>query len=395
MDLHQRYPRGKSAVVWLLGLILLVATPAWPQERGARVVLFIIDGLSYKAPDRLDLPNLRRLMTRGTYFRELYHILPAHPQTGAWAEAYTSSIPNVVLMAGTIFLQPQHELFSQVIPGRAAAHSTNSLAYRSLDVGYALSYMKRERDADALFWAKLFIQHGDPRFVRLHLQDTGAGGYVSYSTEEDVPWRGDIWAPGSPYVANAVTADSLLGVFVDWLEANGLVDSTYLFVTADHGQADSGWHPYMDKEGWRAPLVIVGPGIRQGAVFDYAESVDLVPTMAKVLGLDPPKATSGRVLTEAFEGGEPPQQPLRRMKELNEALTTFEKRHNELKAWAEQLPAEQKAKVQKELEKLWSEFYGIERILEWRRFGSIEALLDHTRNLTIELGEVEKRFGMK
>lgn len=393
MDRNPNYKRLNLAVAWVLAGVLMAATPAWPQERGARVVLFIIDGLSYKAPDRLDLPNLRRLMARGTYFRELYHILPAHPQTGAWAEAYTSSIPNVVLMAGTIFLQAQHQLFSQMIPERAAAHATNSLAYRSLDVGYALSYMKRERDQDALFWAKLFIQYGNPRFVRLHLQDTGAAGYISYSTKEDVPWRRNIWAPGSPYVASAVAADSLLGDFVDWLDANGLTDSTFLFVTADHGQANTGWHPYIDKEGWRAPLVIVGPGIRRGAVFDYAESVDLVPTMAKALGIDPPKDTSGRVLTEAFEEGKPPQKPFRRrIKELNEVLTAFEARHNRLKAWVEQLPAEQRAKAEEELESLWGEFYGIDRILEWRRFGNIDALLDHTLNLTRELEDVEKRL---
>src|SRR5688572_25666845 len=91
-------------------LFLSVSLPAAAQTQAPRpqhTILLVIDGLSYLAPERVDMPNLKALMARGAYFRESYSVVPQHPHSGEWAENYDSSIPNPILVSGTIFLKPK------------------------------------------------------------------------------------------------------------------------------------------------------------------------------------------------------------------------------------------------------------------------------------------------
>ena len=48
------------------------------------------------------------------------------------------------------------------------------------------------------------------------------------------------------------------------------------------------------------PLVLMGPPIRRGTYSDHVALNDLAPTLATLLEVDPPSASSGRVLTEAI-----------------------------------------------------------------------------------------------
>jgi hypothetical protein len=57
-------------------------------------VIFIIDGLSYDAPERVGMKNFRALADAGAYCEKSYNIVPAHPKTGEWANYHSSSMPN-------------------------------------------------------------------------------------------------------------------------------------------------------------------------------------------------------------------------------------------------------------------------------------------------------------
>ena len=50
----------------------------------------------------------------------------------------------------------------------------------------------------------------------------------------------------------------------------------------------------------RVPLSFYGPSFRAGAYEAPVESVDVAPTLARVLGLSVPSSSVGRVLGEAF-----------------------------------------------------------------------------------------------
>jgi len=78
-----------------------------------------------------------------------------------------------------------------------------------------------------------------------------------------------------------------------------------LLVTAPYvafGSGDSGaTHGTPYNYDTNVPLLIMGGRwIRPGAVAQYAEVVDIAPTLAQILHLRPPAAAEGRVLTEAL-----------------------------------------------------------------------------------------------
>ncbi|MCC6857502.1 MAG: sulfatase-like hydrolase/transferase [Bryobacterales bacterium] len=379
-------------------LLALLAFPALSvQLRGAaapprpqHAVLLIIDGLSYRAPERIDLPNLQKLIAAGTYYRRSHNIMPAHPRTGEWAKYHRSSIPNPVILAGTVMLRPDQQFVQHCFfPARITAHSANDMDYQRLNVGFNLSFLSGSdddpvHDDQTMYWALEFLRRARPAFMKVHLQDTGGAGMASYSSKDSSqPFHRNIWAPDSPYRQAAARADSYLGQFLAELDRLNLRDKTVFFVTSDHGQADAGWHPYDDPEGWSMPLVLAGPGIRPGQKLDYAEQIDIVPTLCHLMGVKPPPNVGGRILAEALTappaGVPAPQQHLR---ELNELLREAGQQAGELRKKSPSSPV---------LKSFDRDFYGLDRILEWSRFGVLDKLIAHNRQVLSKLSTAAGR----
>ncbi len=374
--------------------VSLVPVLAWPgvaQEsprRPEHAIIFIIDGLSYKAIERLDMKNLRNLIVAGTYYTKSYNILPADPRSGEWTKYHSSSIPNPVILAGTVMLRIDQQYVQQsFFQDRITAHAANDIAYRRLNVGFNLSYLNGSddrpvHDDQTIYWAIEFLRKARPAFMKIHLQDTGNSGSASYEeTNPSVPWRRNIWAEGSPYRKAALQADEYLGKFLDELNALGLREKTLLFVTADHGQADTGWHPFDAEDAWAMPLVVVGPGVRTGQRLEYAEQIDIVPTLCYLMGVKPPPNADGRILAEALTeppGNVPPR--LQTMKELDATLRDGDALLERLRRDAEKSPT-----LKTQLAEAEREFWGLDRILHWHQFGTVDRLLAHDRSVLEKL----------
>jgi arylsulfatase A-like enzyme len=110
------------------------------------------------------------------------------------------------------------------------------------------------------------------------------------------------------YDAEIRTWDDSLATLLRGLESAGVLDSTLVIVTADHGEEfqehgrlKHGSHLY--EESIRVPLVIAGPGIPAGRRGDVAQGIDLFPTIAGLLGLSPDSPPAGRDLLATREGG--------------------------------------------------------------------------------------------
>jgi arylsulfatase A-like enzyme len=139
-----------------------------------------------------------------------------------------------------------------------------------------------------------------PVFLFLHLYEP----HLPYEPPE--PFRG---AAAHPYDGEIAAADAVLGTFVAELKRAGVYDRALVVLGSDHGEglgdhgeADHGILLY--REALHVPLIVKLPG-GDGAgrrVREPVGLVDVLPTVAAVLGLEAPADLPGRSLFTAVPG---------------------------------------------------------------------------------------------
>ena len=103
------------------------------------------------------------------------------------------------------------------------------------------------------------------------------------------------------YMASVSYVDAQIGKVLDALRAKGLDRNTIIILWGDHG-----WH-LGDHRVWgkhtlsewslRSPLIISGPGIREGSVISrVVSSIDIYPTLMSLCRLPVPDSLDGRVV---------------------------------------------------------------------------------------------------
>lgn len=384
MPSHRRFRILTSAFAALLALAFLPVTARGAAEKPKRAILFIVDGLHWEAPEKLALPNFQKLAGEGVLIGKSYMIMPHHPVSGAWAKMHNSSIPNPVMLAGTLFIQPDHKLIQEVFPrDQITAHAAGSLSYHSIDRGSTYSVVRNMKDAEVVDHAISFMKEQDVRYLRMHLQNTGSDGHRCARAPEGTPWRKNIWAEGSPYIASAREADAQLGRFVEALKAMGKWDDTLLIVTSDHGQADFGWHPLLPEDSWMCPMLFIGPGIPHGGKLDYAEATDLIPTICDFLGIGIPNrnAATGISLAPALRE---PQKKIERpqfTREINETLRDYYLLRAEVTLQA----ATKDPGLENTMLTATRNVYDMDRFADWPEAGTLEALLRANREAVASL----------
>jgi Sulfatase len=120
---------------------------------------------------------------------------------------------------------------------------------------------------------------------------------------EATTWSSDAWLVEQAYqrhLLQVMYVDTLIGELIDRLERNDSYDEALIVVTADHGTAVRPKTyrriitPDNVGEVAAVPLFVKRPGAKGGAPMDdRAESVDVLPTMAAVLGVEVPWEVDG------------------------------------------------------------------------------------------------------
>jgi hypothetical protein len=290
-----------------------------------RTIIFGIDGLHVDGLERIGLPNLQELKEQGCYYKEVSLPLAAHPKDPK-SYPHTCSVGNPTMMTGTVFIRPDDEMIQHSFGRKKTAFTVNSRSYVSISKGFDTYHRivqdPPSDDVPVFEAAKEIIEKDEPVFMRIHMQGSGRGGYDgSANAIKGKPWYRNIWHPESLYFTRMKKADRLLGEFLDWLEETGRLEKTVMIITSDNGQADIGGHPPYEPGSSTVPLLIFGPNIKKGRTFDYAEIIDIAPTVAYLNKVPAPKRSQGRVLLESIEGsGKDTIPPCRYMKRLNEAL---------------------------------------------------------------------------
>jgi arylsulfatase K len=109
------------------------------------------------------------------------------------------------------------------------------------------------------------------------------------------------------YYAMCAEVDAAIGRLLETLEQLGLDENTYVVFGSDHGEMAMEHRNFykmsMYEPSVRVPLIVSGPGVRQGAVVDDLVSlVDLYPTFMDFAGLEPPGDLDGESLLPCLTG---------------------------------------------------------------------------------------------
>jgi arylsulfatase A-like enzyme len=119
------------------------------------------------------------------------------------------------------------------------------------------------------------------------------------------------------YDAEIRFVDDQIARLRQFLEAEGLLDGTVIFITSDHGEefADHrnlGHRLNCYNEVIRVPLIVFGPGLFPAGVRISAGGalIDLPPTILDLAGLEGSDAFQGLSLLPLIDGGEPPSRSI-------------------------------------------------------------------------------------
>lgn len=345
-----------------------------------RVVLFMIDGLHWEAPSKIEMPVFNSLIPSGTYINKSYMIIPHHPTIGDYSKYNSCSFPNPMLHAGTAFIKPENKFIQEVIsPERKTAFVVNSTAYRSVARGFTTSIMDVGlTDREVVEQSMNVIENQDPAFIRIHLQTPGEMGRSVSEADPNKPFFRAIFGKGSPYVNAVENADALLGEFITYLKQSNKWDGTVLIVSSDHGQSKSGWHPMFDYDSWTTPLLFVGPGIAKNRTLSYFEHIDLAPTIAWLL--DKPKPNddggSGKIVKEILEKHANRMKDHQYIKTINEQIITFNLLKASLTLKSPEQPFYAVVLASLENEFITEEpFYHQDRIMDWYSAKTLDGMI--------------------
>jgi len=114
------------------------------------------------------------------------------------------------------------------------------------------------------------------------------------------------------YFGLATEVDHHIGRVIGWLKDSGAYENTIIVLTSDHGEL-LGDYGLWDKRSFHdaafhVPLVIRDPAQRQAAGLGVAaatESVDVMPTVLELIGLECPDSVDGCSLAAHLEGRQP------------------------------------------------------------------------------------------
>jgi len=112
------------------------------------------------------------------------------------------------------------------------------------------------------------------------------------------------------YDAELAQLDDAIGRFLASLDMLGLSDNTLVVVVSDHGDefGERGWvgrHGTLYNEVLHTPLIVAGPNVPVGRVFDQpVRNIDVAPTLLSLAGVEIPESWQGASLESIWSGRE-------------------------------------------------------------------------------------------
>lgn len=279
------------------------------------------DYLGASREGRADTPHLDRLAGRGVLFEEAFAstpiTLPSHASILTGLRPPRHGVRN----NGNFALSADAVTLAEILSG-AGWRCAAAIGAHPVDRRYGMAQGYHEFDARlpkqekrllaersalavtdaALAAADVVLQGGDGP---LHLWAHYFDAHAPYLPPEPYASR---W-PDHPYRAEVEALDEQVGRLLDGLEERGLLQDAIVILTADHGEA-LGAHGELSHslllhaETTRVPLVVVAPEFGTGRSSVRVRTIDILPTILDLVGLDGPSAVEGLSLRPIVEGAE-------------------------------------------------------------------------------------------
>ncbi|MFG3527034.1 alkaline phosphatase family protein [Streptomyces sp. NPDC047917] len=265
----------------------------------AKTLVIGIDGATFDAFSRADVPNLGQLMAKGLTARSNLYADPMAPTvSGAgWSSIATGVWPDKHNVKDNNFTAPNYGQY----PDYATRLETADPATSTLVVGTwspipqivfgAKTDLRIAGGDDEGTTAKAadYLAHGNPDSAFVHLDEVDGAGHSSGSGSD-------------AYLKALNTADGRIGRLLDAVASRPAYakEDWLVVVTADHGHTPTGGH------GGNTPLergtfvIAQGKGIRPGSVRDDVRITDIAPTVLRHEGVatDPAWNLDGTSLAE-------------------------------------------------------------------------------------------------
>jgi arylsulfatase A-like enzyme len=306
---------------------------------GMNIVLITIDSVPYKSASRdivlsaaQSYPNLAMLYRQGIAFDNFYTVFPSSTQ--ALGSIIGSMAPHVGALGSTLErARPQPTLSGELkAKGYRTAHFMSGelrfagvdkfLSNKGFDVvqdsedmrcgareGETMSIYSHKGDMCAAKAAVSWLaanQKGSQR-QPFFLWSWFTNPHSPYYTRDKAFSRGSITL--ERHAASLRETDAALGLIVRQLEQQGLMQSTIILLTSDHGEA-FGEHGFklhggsLFEEQVRIPMVLVAPhrmaASRQSII---GSTLDIAPTLLSMVGGTAPNAWEGHSLFSADRPG--------------------------------------------------------------------------------------------
>ncbi len=316
-----------------------------PEVRPARlegkknVILISIDTLradhlGYMGYGRATSPNLDRLAERGVVFRQC--ISQAPWTTPAHYSILTATYP--FRHGGNQPIQNTTRWWNDRLPTMAGLLSEHGYATAAFTGGGAVAAAfgffkgfdiysadaRGQTDVEKIVArATGWVRDNRRRsfFLFLHTYEPHAPYLEEHFVEaEGVDESDDLEVAIARYDGDIRKTDLQLGKLFDALAEQGLLDSTILVVTSDHGEElpehrfpDDSWKEFphghtLYDELLRVPLLVYGIG-DTGRVDPQVRSIDILPTLLDYLDLPPVEGFDGQSLRPLIEGHETRDRP--------------------------------------------------------------------------------------
>ncbi|OIP40626.1 MAG: hypothetical protein AUK47_08010 [Deltaproteobacteria bacterium CG2_30_63_29] len=291
------------------------------------IVFLIVDTMrqdrtGYAGYGREVTPELDKIATRSVVFRHAHSQAPntprsmpsifsgRYPSEVAWKKRFQNFSPVrddvttvfEVLAAGGYVNHSvtSHWYFQEVRNLNAGFDNWDNtgwvdIAPSNTDVSSPRIYEKLPGHLDEL------MASGKPWTMFIHLADPH-GRYMKHAGV--VPDFGNELV--DKYDQDLRFADVYVGKIWELLDSKGLLDTTAVVITSDHGEAfgEHGQHFHgqtIYDEILQVPLVMYLPGVEPIQIDTPVELIDIAPTLLDATGLAIPDSFSGRSLVPAIE----------------------------------------------------------------------------------------------